>query len=193
MPPEVAANDSLIEALRRHVLTLSAEIGERSALRGDGLDRAEDYIHQAFQAAGLVVTEQVYEYDGRRVANLIADLPGGSPAPTPYIVGAHYDTVLGTPGADDNASAVAVMLELARRAVLRTPEAPLRFVAFTMEEPPTHATRHQGSRVFVKRLTEAGGRVAGAIILEMVGLTTHKQNYPVFLQWTTTTLLGPAI
>ncbi len=183
MPSEVAANDSLIEALRRHVWTLSAEIGERSVLRGDGLARAEDYIHQAFRTAGLVVTEQVYEYDGRRVANLIADLPGGSPAPMPYIVGAHYDTVIGTPGADDNASAVAVMLELARRAVLRTPEAPVRFVAFTMEEPPAHATRHQGSRVFVKRLTEAGERVAGAIILEMVGLTTPKQHYPLFLQW----------
>jgi len=91
--------------------------------------------------------------------------------------------VIGTPGADDNASAVAVMLELARRTTARPPGVPLRFVAFTLEEPPTHATRHQGSRVFVKRLRQAGGRIAGAIILEMVGLTTAKQHYPLFLQW----------
>ena len=91
--------------------------------------------------------------------------------------------MIGTPGADDNASAVAVMLELARRTTAKPPGVPLCFVAFTLEEPPTHATRHQGSRVFVKRLTDAGARVAGAIILEMVGLTTPKQHYPQFLRW----------
>jgi Zn-dependent M28 family amino/carboxypeptidase len=75
------------------------------------------------------------------------------------------------------------MLELARRAAARPPAAPLRFVAFTLEEPPTHATRHQGSRVFVQTLQESGDSVAGAIILEMVGMTTPKQEYPFFLQW----------
>ena len=73
----------------------------------------------------------------------------------------------GTPGADDNASAVAVMLELARRAIAKPPGLALRFVAFTLEEPPTHATRYQGSRVFVKRLVESGEQIAGVIILEM--------------------------
>ena len=173
----------LIEALSSHVRELSAKIGERSVVRGDGLDRAKVYVHGAFEAAGLTVTEQTYEFDGRRVANLIADPPGATTDATPYIVGAHYDSVIGTPGADDNASAVAVMLELARRTTAKPPGVPLRFVAFTLEEPPTHATRHQGSRVFVKRLTEAGGQVAGAIILEMVGLTIPKQHYPLFLRW----------
>ena len=183
IPPEATANAELIEALRRHVRTLSTEIGERSVLRGNGLDRAEGYLRQAFQAAGLTVTEQTYDYAGRRVANLIADLPGAPTDPAPYIVGAHYDTVLGTPGADDNASAVAVMLELARRAAARTPAAALRFVAFTLEEPPAFRTRYQGSRVFVRRLAEAGDAVAGAIILEMVGVTAPEQEYPVFLRW----------
>ncbi len=173
----------LIEALANHVRELSAKIGERSVLRGDGLDRAKAYVRGVFEAAGLTVTEQTYEFDGRRVANLIADPPGAATDATPYVIGAHYDSVIGTPGADDNASAVAVMLELARRTTAKPPGVPLRFVAFTLEEPPAHATRHQGSRVFVKRLTEAGGRVAGAIILEMVGLTTPKQRYPLFLQW----------
>ena len=183
MSSNAATTRGLIEALAGHVRELSAKIGERSVLRGDGLDRAKAYVRGAFEAAGLIVTEQAYEYDGRRVANLIADPPGAVTDAPPYIIGAHYDSVIGTPGADDNASAVAVMLELARRTIANQHGAPLRFVAFTLEEPPTHATRHQGSRVFVKRLTEAGGRVAGAIILEMVGLTTPKQEYPLFLQW----------
>jgi len=149
----------LIEALASHVRELSAKIGERSVLRGDGLDRAKTYVHGAFEAAGLTVTEQTYEFDGRRVANLIADPPGATTDATPYVIGAHYDSVIGTPGADDNASAVAVMLELARRTTANPPGVPLRLVAFTLEGPPTHANRDQGSRVFVKRLTEAGGRV----------------------------------
>ena len=183
MPPEATANADLIEALRRHVRTLSTEIGERSVLGGNGLDQAEGYLRQAFQAAGLTVTEQTYDYAGRRVANLIADLPGAPADPAPHIVDAHYDTVLGTPGADDNASPVAVMLELARRAAARTPAAALRFVAFTLEEPPAFGTRHQGSRVFVRRLAEAGETVAGVIIIEMVGVTAPEQEYPVLLRW----------
>ncbi|HIN21732.1 MAG TPA: M28 family peptidase, partial [Rhodospirillales bacterium] len=184
LAPVIGDNtDTLEVALGRHVRALAGDIGERSVLRGDGLRKAEDYVRRTFEAAGLAVSEQSYEYKGRRVANLIADLPGAGADAVPYIIGAHYDTVMGTPGADDNASAVAVMLELARRAVARPPGVALRFVAFTLEEPPTHATRHQGSRVFVRRMIEARDSAAGAIILEMVGLTTPRQEYPVFLQW----------
>ena len=114
--PVVGDTDTLGAALGRHVRALAGDIGERSVLRGDGLEKAQDYVRRAFEAAGLAVSEQSYEYKGRRVANLIADLPGGGPSAVPYIIGAHYDTVLGTPGADDNARAVAVMLALARRA-----------------------------------------------------------------------------
>jgi len=183
MAPAAAGDEELRAALKAHVRALAVEIGERSVLRGDGLDRARAYVQGAFEKAGLKVGEQPYEYEGRRVANLIAELPGANSAAAPYIVGAHYDSVPGTPGADDNASGVAVMLELARRAVVRPPPVPLRFVAFTLEEPPTHATRHQGSRVFVERLVASGGTTRGAVILEMVGLTTPEQNYPFFLKW----------
>ncbi len=79
----------LIEALASHVRELSANIGERSVRRGDGLDRAKTYVHGAFEAAGLTVTEQTYEFDCRRVANLIADPPGAATDATPYTIGAH--------------------------------------------------------------------------------------------------------
>lgn len=184
MPARAAHSDELIEVLRRHVWTLRTEIGERAVLRGDGLDRAREYVGRAFEAVGLTVTRQVYDYGGRSVANLVGDLPeahrDNSP---PYIVGAHYDTVVGTPGADDNASAVAVMIELARIAAAKPPGVPVRFVAFTLEESPVFGGRHQGSRVFVRRLRDAGERIAGAIVLEMVGVTSPRQHYPPIVRW----------
>ena len=121
MSSNAATTAGLIEALAGHVRELSAKIGERSVLRGDGLDRAKAYVRGAFEAAGLTVTEQAYGYDGRLVVNLIAAPPGLTADATPYIIGAHYDSVIGTPGADDNASAVAVMLELARRTTAKPP------------------------------------------------------------------------
>ncbi len=179
----MADNQRLEDALRRHAAALSVDIGDRTPFRPEKLARAADYIRGVFEQAGLDVTEQAYDYHGLSVANLIA-APAGAKSTAPYyLIGAHYDTVPGTPGADDNASGIAVLLELARRIAARMPPVPLRFAAFTLEEPPAHATRFQGSRVFVKDLADSGGRVLGAIILEMVGFTAPRQAYPVFLHW----------
>ena len=174
---------SLEEALRRHLAALSTDIGERSPWRGDGLARAEAYIRATWKKAGFRVTEQAYDYQGRRVANLIAEAANARHDGPFYVVGAHYDTVPGTPGADDNASGVAVLLELGRRIAIAPPRLPLRLIAFTLEEPPAFATRDQGSRVFVRRLAETGDQVLGAIVLEMVGFTAPSQAYPFFLRW----------
>ncbi len=174
--------ERLIEDLRRHVRVLAGDIGERSVVRGDGLERARAYVTRAFEAAGLTVGVQSYAYEEGRVANLIADPPDADLGPAPLLVGAHYDTAPGTPGADDNASAVAVMLELARWTAANRPGAPVRFVAFTLEEPPNHGSDVQGSRVFVRRLVDGGRSVRGALVLEMVGYTTPRQDYPFFLR-----------
>ena len=181
--PTTSEAAELTAALRRHVWALSGRIGERSVSRGAGLDQAERYLIQAFETAGLRVVRQPYRYRGRTVANLVADLGDASWDRPMIVVGAHYDTVTGTPGADDNASAVAVMLELAGRIAAKSPNTCVRFVAFTAEEPPAFNTEHQGSRVFVRRLRQAGDTVAGAIILEMVGVTSALQRYPPFLRW----------
>ena len=173
----------LEEALRRHVEVLTVEIGRRTPFPGDGLERARRYIHQTFEAAGLEVTAQAYDYQGHAVANLIAALPGMAGAARYYVVGAHYDTVPTTPGADDNASAVAVMLELARRLPDLDLAAPVKLVAFTLEEPPAYTTGHMGSRVFVRERKKAGDDVLGAIVLEMVGYTSPAQDYPLVLEW----------
>lgn len=174
---------TLEDALRRHVAFLTVDIGPRTPAQGDGLQRAARYIQDVFEDAGLKVTEQAYSYGGKRVANLIAALPDAAASTAYYVVGAHYDTVPTTPGADDNASAVAVMLELARRISEKTDPAPVRFVAFTLEEPPAFMTGQQGSRIFVNECRRAGDHVAAAIILEMVGYTTSRQHYPLVLRF----------
>lgn len=174
---------SLIDRLHRHVEALTVDIGPRAPLLGDSLPRAENYVRGVFEDAGLQVRELPYDYRGKRVVNLVASAPGTIDATSYYVVGAHYDTVPTTPGADDNASAVAVLLELARRHADSSLDVPVHFVAFTMEEPPAFMTRHQGSRVYVRNRKSQGDRIAGAIVLEMVGYTAPRQNYPSVLKW----------
>ena len=147
------------------------------------LERAATYIRAVLVEAGYSVREQPYEFLDHRVANVIGTSAVSAGASDFYVVGAHYDTVPTTRGADDNASAVAVMLELARRVSNARLRAPVQFVAFTLEEPPAHMTRHQGSRVYVRRGRESGNRVLGAIILEMVGYTAPHQRYPFIRRW----------
>lgn len=170
-------------ALRRHAHALCVDIGPRT-LEGGGLTRAEAYIAGELAAMGHRVERQAYTARETQVANLVCRTgPPDSAVGGHYLVGAHYDTVPGTPGADDNASAVCVLLELARRLAERPPEVPLRLVAFTLEEPPAFMTRTQGSRVYTRRVREAGERVHGAAILEMVGYTSARQSYPAVLRW----------
>jgi Zn-dependent M28 family amino/carboxypeptidase len=117
------------------------------------------------------------------VVNLLATAEPTTKPSAYYVVGAHYDTVPTTPGADDNASAVAVMLELARRLPDAQPNVPVLFVAFTLEEPPAFYTEHQGSRVFVRNCQSNGDCVLGALILEMVGYTSSRQHYQFVSRW----------
>ena len=127
--------------------------------------------------------EQNYQYYDQRVTNVLATAPATTEASAYYVVGAHYDTVQTTPGADDNASAVAVMLELAARLQHANIKAPIVFAAFTLEEPPAYLTGHQGSRSFVRTCQSNGDSVLGAIILEMVGYTAPRQHYPFLPRW----------
>ena len=173
----------LRNALREHVKALAVDIGPRTPSSPDSLVRASNYIHSVFEEAGLVVREQHYDYYDQRVTNLLATFPAANGASAYYVVGAHYDTVASTPGADDNASAVAVLLELAGRLLRASLKAPVIFAAFTLEEPPAYLTGHQGSRIFVRNCQRNRDRVLGAIVLEMVGYTAPRQRYPLLPRW----------
>jgi Zn-dependent M28 family amino/carboxypeptidase len=173
----------LRDALREHVNALAVDIGPRTPFDRGSLVRAANYIHSVFEDAGLSVRLQDYQYKDQRVTNVLATAPRAAGSSPYYLVGAHYDTVPGTPGADDNASAVAVMLELAGRLRHEKLRAPILFAAFTLEEPPAYLTGHQGSRIFVRSCQDDGNGVLGAIILEMVGYTAPRQRYPFLARW----------
>ena len=176
-----------IENIRNHVQILSEEIGSRSLSESVYLARAGDYLEQMFRSWGYNLHLQEFNACGVPTANITAaakDRDVSSPA---LLLGAHYDTVSGTPGADDNASGVAVLLEVARvlAATASNSGRNLLFTAFSAEEPPAFSTREMGSRVFVRSLEDSGWKIEGALVLEMVGYyrsESGSQHIPLFLK-----------
>jgi len=179
-----------INRLHNHLTMLTRTIGERSVRIPENLDKSAEYIHTQFENYGLGVQRQVYRYKDMQVSNIVARLQPSTNPGVHYVLGAHYDSVAGTVGADDNASAVAVMLETAR--AMQTLTAgnvnllDITFVAFALEEPPAYGTRFMGSRVFASKAKQEGMHIDGMICLEMVGYTCREagcQRYPFPLQF----------
>ena len=155
--------------LHKLVQALAVTIGPRSYMDPANLDAAADLVSNRMAALGYHVTEQSYQAGKLPVRNVIAERRGIEEPDRVIVVGAHYDTVVGSPGADDNASGVAVLLELARLHAATRFRKTVRFVGFTLEEPPFFRSRHMGSRVYVQALKERGERVEAMLCLESVG------------------------
>jgi len=182
-PYEGSGDEEAAQRLKGDVRVLSAAIGVRDIFRGDALNRARDHITGVLVENGYRVDYQVYEVAGKEVTNIFAIKEGRDEAKKPVIVGAHYDSC-GNPGADDNASAVAVLLELARRLAQTPLERGARFAFFVNEEPPFFRTNSMGSRVYTRYLKEQKEEIYGAVILESVGYYSQKpfsQKYPPLL------------
>ncbi len=173
--------------LVRHVTTLAADIGPRSPGNGDALERARRYVEEELAGLGYAVQPQEYGWFGHRVANLAVEIPGTSRAEQVVLLGAHYDSVSSTPGADDNASGVAGLIELARLCREMRPSRTVRFVAFTMEEPPAFFTPSRGSRVYAKAMRRRQEQVTAMLALEMLGYYSDEpgsQHFPFFpMRW----------
>ncbi|RKZ36383.1 MAG: aminopeptidase [Gammaproteobacteria bacterium] len=171
----------LRERLRHHVTELAERIGERNMGRPRALDAARAYIVSTFRELGLEAVERPFQVNSQTVANIEAILgPANSPQPA-LVVGAHYDSVIGSPGANDNGTGVAALLELARLLRGEALARPLRLVAFVNEEPPYFQTRHMGSRVYADELVSEGVAVMGMLSLETLGYysdTPGSQQYP---------------
>jgi Zn-dependent M28 family amino/carboxypeptidase len=168
--------------LTRHLTYLSVTLGDRSICRPENLKAAEDYVSQNFAAMGYTPRRQTFTYMKEDVSNIIA---GDENSGGYYILGAHFDTVAGTPGADDNASGVAVLLEVARLARNLTPPRPWAFIGFTCEEPPAFFTPHMGSRVYAQRAHRQEANILGMLCLEMVGYYSQapgSQSLPLPLK-----------
>jgi hypothetical protein len=120
--------------LRAHVDLLAGLIGPRTLAMPRAFHAAAAYVERQLGDAGYDVARQTYSVDGEEVANFIAELPGGRRKDEIVIVGAHYDTVPGTPGADDNASAAAVLIEVSRMMRPLETARTVRLVSFVCEE-----------------------------------------------------------
>lgn len=169
------------EGLRHHVQVLASDIGERHVWNAGSLDAAAGYVRRCFSGAGMTVTEERFTVRGAEVANVIAEVEPSAPDAETVIVGAHYDSVVGTVGANDNASGVAALLELARLLAGRPRRRRIRFVAFVNEEPPFFLTSEMGSRRHARRCRERGERVRAMLALETVGCYSDRrfsQSYP---------------
>ncbi|MGH8119823.1 MAG: M28 family peptidase, partial [Gammaproteobacteria bacterium] len=136
------------ENLRMHVWHLAGKIGERHSENPGSLERAAQYIEQEFTRCGLVPGRQ--SYGKPPFHNVIAAVAGAAQPEEIIVVGAHYDTVWLSPGADDNASGVAALLELACMLAPGRHDRTIRFVAFTNEEQPYAETGEMGSAVYVR-------------------------------------------
>jgi hypothetical protein len=170
------------EALYGHVHALSVVIGSRSIREVGKIQEAEQYIRTFLDTQGIPFDLQGYDHEGSRFNNIVVTLEGGSRSDETIIIGAHYDTVSGTPGADDNASAVAVLLELCRALKDYRPERTLRLIFFVLEEPPAFMTPAMGSYVYAVQARDRGENIVGMISLEMVGYyndTAGSQAFPV--------------
>jgi Zn-dependent M28 family amino/carboxypeptidase len=174
-----------IERLDAHLRTLTVTIGERSVRFPENLIKTADYIQSFYEDIGIAVHREPYDYSDFKVDNVVAEISTGPQPSRRYLLGAHYDSVSGTAGADDNASAIAVQLETARclKALLgrEALDLAVTFVSFALEEPPAYGTRYMGSRVYAKKARKVQERIDGMICLEMVGYACYEpgcQHYP---------------
>jgi peptidase M28-like protein len=178
----------LREELRANVQKLAGEIGERNLWHYRQLNAAADFIEQSFSGAGLRTRRDSYEMRGQQCHNIEAEIQGNRPEV--IVIGAHYDSVFGSPGANDNGSGAAAVLALAKRFAPRVTERSspdrtasktLRFVAFVNEEPPYFLSGEMGSLVYARRCKQRGDKVSAMISLETIGYfsdTPNSQTYP---------------
>jgi aminopeptidase YwaD len=170
-----AADRSRLESAVRRLAVPRHPVESPEALRA-----AEEFIAAEFAGLGLPVLRQTFSWREEEFANVVATLPGTDPTRPWVIVGAHFDSVAHSPGADDNASGVAAVLEIARLLAGSTFAATIQFVGFNLEEvqrwvPPAFCV---GSRAYVAWLKNQVARVRGAFVLEMVGFTGPGQRIP---------------
>jgi len=165
---------------RRTVEVLANKYPSRHGRFPDVLNAAGDFVEGEFQGLGYAVESHSFLSEGTKVRNLVIEKEGSRPGLPCIVLGAHYDTVVGTPGADDNATGVAGLLELARLLKDQPVRHTLKFVAFPHEEPPYFYTHLMGSRQYAKTLKEKGENVLGMLALEMLGYAgeNFRQLYP---------------
>ncbi len=169
---------TLSRQLERHVTSL-CELGPRVPSRPLAIRSTIAQIEQFWHEVGLPVRREPFQTLYGPACNLITEIPGRSRRREIVVLGAHYDTVDTTPGADDNASAIAVLLETSRRLAKVFGERTIRFVAFACEEPPYFNLGQMGSQHHARECKRRKEKLVGMICLEMVGYFQCGQPQPL--------------
>ena len=175
-----SAQQGLAIRLEAHVQMLAGRIGERNMWHPERLEQAARYIEAQFMAAGWAIEGQVYTLQKHRVRNVVAEIEGQERPEEIVVIGAHYDSVVGSPGANDNATGVAALLELARLLSGERPKRTLRLVAFVNEEPPFFKTSAMGSRVYARQAKERGDKIVAMVSLETIGYYSEEEDSQMF-------------
>lgn len=175
-PTNVTIDQQRLEDI---VKKLSIDFHPRNYQSTQNLEATATYIQKHFEAAGGEVAIQPFEVSGKTYKNVRCNF--GNSEAAKVIIGAHYDSHRNTPGADDNASGVAGLIELAYLLGDNTPDGNFELVAYTLEEPPYFATNYMGSHFHAQSISEDAATIAGVIVLEMIGYFTDEpdsQDYP---------------
>jgi len=181
---QASTNDDVSLVTRRleaHVQTLAGDIGERNIWHPAALNDATRYIGEQWSRQGYDVKRQTYLVSNVPCSNLEIAREGDARRREILLVGAHFDSVMGSPGADDNASGVAALLEISRRFAAVAPAMTVRFVAFVNEEPPFFMSGRQGSMVYAKAARDRGDDIRLMACLETIGWYSDRpgtQHYP---------------
>ena len=175
------ADHATAKRFEAHVIELCRNPAGRNFIEKKGLDAARKYIAGQFESSGYQVKFHEYQLNGDAVANIEVELTGTSRPKEIIIVGAHYDAVPGAPGANDNGSGVAAILELADRFKDKSFQHTIRFLAFVNEEPPNAMTGNMGSYVYAKKVAKNKENIIAMFSLETIGYfsdETGSQHYP---------------
>jgi len=183
LPPLTEEMSLSRQLLERHVYHLSVNIGERSASQKGRLDQAADYIQIQFESFGYVPVNRVF--GDQQFRNVLVDIYGREKRDEIIVIGAHYDTTWLTPGADDNASGVAALLEIARILQGKRFARTIRLIAFANEETPGYRRAERGSMFSAKRSWSRSEQIVAMFSLEMIGYYSDQpgsQHYPGLLR-----------
>lgn len=181
LKPLTANEETIRDDLAGYVKTLAVSIGERNLEHEEALNSAANYLLQTLGKEGFALNTYQYPVNGKFVKNIEVQIGGVRSPEKNLIIGAHYDSVSGSPGADDNATGVAALLELAGLLKTSRPDQTIRFVFFVNEEPPYFQTDQMGSVVYAKKLRSQNVNVSGMISLETIGYyldAKDSQRYP---------------
>ncbi|WP_455221215.1 M28 family peptidase [Kaarinaea lacus] len=174
------------QQLKAHVYKLAGEIGEHNIYHPHALNAVADYITLEWHQQGYEVIPCSYTVKGLNCSNLEITREGTNTKKGIILVGAHYDSVMGSPGANDNGSGIAALLELSRLFSKEQPGTTLRFVAFVNEEPPFFYWNNMGSMVYAREMKQRRENIRYMMALETIGYYSnapHSQRYPPLLKY----------